>query len=316
MNVEKYISSMLTSKSNADFLMVSLSLTAPQLATSNHEVAALLDTGSLAGDFLALRIIQNLKFTKCIVSTSQRTVCSGLDNKCYDISKHIPLYVSYIPNSFLINDSFLINAIVLESSPVDLLIGKQTIRKTQIFTSVPSQLSSHPVTAASVAAISTIAESTKPSCGCQPKGDSIAPENIPATFAHLSQDASSTATQTRGVLAALLMESEQLLVVAPLDDDEIDYDKTNLFSHWLPDSKSDNPTIPEPSVLDQIHNLGSDFLQAQLLQLCIEFEDIFYNDLPSAPANIPPFKLDVDVPKWRVPKNRTPPPLSIARKSS
>ena len=307
MNVEKYISSILTSKPNADFLMVSLSPTAPQLATSHHEVAALLDTGSLAGDFVALRVIQNLKLTKFIVSTSQRTVCSGLDNKCYDISKHIPLYVSYFSEALNKNDVFLINAIVLESSPVDLLIGKQTIRKTQIFTSVPSQLSSHPVPATSVAAISTIAESAKPSCGCQPKGDSIAPGSIPATFAHLSQDASSTATQTRGVLAALLMESEQLLGVAPLDDDEIDYDKTDLFSHWLPDSKSDNPTIPEPSVLDQIHISGSDFLQAQLKQLCLEFEDIFCNDLPSAPANIPPFKLDVDVPKWRVPKNRTPP---------
>ena len=31
---------------------------------------------------------------------------------------------------------------------------------------------------------------------------------------------STTAAQTHGVLAALLMESEQLLGVAPLDDDE------------------------------------------------------------------------------------------------
>jgi hypothetical protein len=60
-------------------------------------------------------------------------------------------------------------------------------------------------------------------------------------------------------------------------------------------------------VLDQIHISGSDFLQAQLIQLCLQLEDIFCNDLPSAPANISPFKLDVDVPKWRVPKNRTPP---------
>jgi hypothetical protein len=64
MNVEKYISSILTSKPKADFLMVLLSPTAPQLATNNHEVAVLLDTGSLAGDFVALRVIQNLKLTK------------------------------------------------------------------------------------------------------------------------------------------------------------------------------------------------------------------------------------------------------------
>jgi hypothetical protein len=131
---------------------VASSLTSTKLATSNHEVAALLDTGSLAGDFVALRVIQNLKLTKCIGSTSQRTVCSGLDNKCNDISKHIPLYLSYFSEALNKNDVFLINAIILESSPVDLFIyiGKQTIRRTQIFTSVPSQLSSHPVPATSV----------------------------------------------------------------------------------------------------------------------------------------------------------------------
>ena len=302
-----YISSILTRSSDSDFLMVSLSPTATQSTTDKHEIAALVDTGSLAGDFVALRVIQNLKLTKYIVSTSQRTVCSGLDNKCYDISRHIPLYVSYFSEALNKTDVFLIDAIVLDSSPVDLLIGKKTIRKTQIFTSVPSQLSNNSVTATSVAAISEIAESATSPCGCQPTGESIAPESSPVTFSHLAQNTSATATQTHGVLAALLIESEQLLGVAPLDDDEIDYDKTDAFSHWISDSESDNPTEPKPSVLDQIHISGSDFLQAKLKELCLEFEDIFCDDLPSHPAKIPSFKLDVDVPKWRVPKNRTPP---------
>jgi transposase InsO family protein len=227
------------------------------------------------------------------------------------------LYVSFFNEALNKTDVFLINAIVLESSPVDLLIGKATIRKTQIFSRVPSQLSSNSVSATSVAAvsISKTAETAKPSCGCQPKGESIAPVSIPATFAHLSQSTCPTATQTRGVLAALLIESEQLLGVAPLDDDEINYDKTDMFSHWLSDSTSDKlsdgksiiPTVPEPDVLDQIHISGSEFLQAKLHELCLEFKDIFCNDLPSAPAKIPPFKLDVDELKWRIPKNRTPP---------
>ena len=306
MNIETYISSILTSKPNADFLMVSLTLNAPQHTSEapDLDIAALVDTGSLAGDFVALRVIQILKLTKYIVNTSQRTVCSGLDNKCYDISRHIPLYVSYFSETLNKIDIFQINAIVLDSSPVDLLIGKQTIRRTQIFSSVPSQLSSHSVTATSVAAISEIAESATLSCCCQPTGESIAPERIPATVAHLAQNARPTATQKPGIIAALHIESEQLLGVAPIDDDEIDYDKTDAFSHWNSDSE-----LPEtePSVLDHIHISGSDYLQSKLKALCLEFKDIFCNDLPSSAAKIPPFKLDVDVPRWRVPKNRTPP---------
>ena len=95
-----------------------------------------MDTGSLAGDFVALRVVQNLGLTKYIVSTSHRTVCSGLDNKCYDISRHIPLYVSYFSEVLNKNDIIVIDAIVLDSSPVDLLIGRKSLRRTQLLTSV------------------------------------------------------------------------------------------------------------------------------------------------------------------------------------
>ena len=38
--------------------------------------------------------------------------------------------------------------------------------------------------------------------------------------------------------------------------------------------------------------------------LCTEFSDIFSNDLPKDPANIPPFNLIVDDTKWEVGKNK------------
>jgi hypothetical protein len=63
--------------------MISLTHNAPQHTSDapGHDIAALVDTGSLAGDFVALRVIQNLKLTEYTVSTSHRTVCSGLDDK-------------------------------------------------------------------------------------------------------------------------------------------------------------------------------------------------------------------------------------------
>ena len=47
---------------------------------------ALLDSGSLAGDIIAKRVVSQLKLEHHVVSNKSRTVCSGLDSKCYDIS--------------------------------------------------------------------------------------------------------------------------------------------------------------------------------------------------------------------------------------
>ena len=47
---------------------------------------ALLDSGSLAGDFITKRVVSQLKLNHHVVSNKSRTVCSGLDSKCDDIS--------------------------------------------------------------------------------------------------------------------------------------------------------------------------------------------------------------------------------------
>ena len=47
---------------------------------------------------------------------------------CYDISNTLALYVFYF-NELLKNVAHIkINAIILESSPIDLLIGRKTIK--------------------------------------------------------------------------------------------------------------------------------------------------------------------------------------------
>ena len=47
---------------------------------------ALLDSGSLAGDFIAKRVVSQLKLEHHVVSNKSRTVC-------YDISNTLALYV-------------------------------------------------------------------------------------------------------------------------------------------------------------------------------------------------------------------------------
>ena len=47
----------------------------------------LLDTGCLAGDFVARRIVDKYNIKPILQSTAKLSVCSGLDSTCYDTSK-------------------------------------------------------------------------------------------------------------------------------------------------------------------------------------------------------------------------------------
>ena len=96
-----------------------------------------------------------------------------------------------------------------------------------------------------------------------------------------------TVTQTSRILASLVLESEQLSRAPLYDDDDIDYDKTDTFKPWSsPSSNAD--------ILSLIQFSGDEDLQSRLRTLCTEFSDIFSNDLPKEPANIPPFKASAE----------------------
>ena len=110
-------------------------------------------------------------------------------------------------------------------------------------------------------------------------------------------------------LASLVLESEQLSRAPLYDDDDIDHDKTDAFKPWsAPFSNTD--------ILSFIHFSGDEDLQSRLRTLSTEFADIFSNDLPKEPANIPPFNLIVDDSKWKVGKNRAPPRTQSAGKQT
>ena len=55
----------------------------------------LLDTGCLAGDFVARRVVDKFNIKPVINSAAELSVCSGLDNTCYDISKSVIIGVNY-----------------------------------------------------------------------------------------------------------------------------------------------------------------------------------------------------------------------------
>ena len=77
--------------------LISVFLTFPSQAETQGRinVEGLLDTGCLAGDFVARRIVERCNIQPILQSTSKLSVCSGLDNICYYMSKSVIISVNF-----------------------------------------------------------------------------------------------------------------------------------------------------------------------------------------------------------------------------
>ena len=93
------------------------------------EGKALLDTGSLAGDFVSERLVEEYSLVP-IVTAYHRTVCTGLNNECVKINTILLLRVTFFNEIVNKNTSFDIEATILNNTPIDLIIGRNTIIKT------------------------------------------------------------------------------------------------------------------------------------------------------------------------------------------
>ena len=243
----------LTNPSSADFLTATVSHVS-QISQPRNKVQVLIDTGALAGNFVAMRVIKNFHLEDFIINSNTLTVCSALNNKCYNISKSILLNLTYFSERLNKNTFLKIQAIILNDSPVDLVIGRQTIRESNIFLELPSQLTS---------------------TNLVPRAATLAtPQKVIRS----------------GVLASLVLKSEKLSQLAVPNDDEIGEHEANTFLPWLPDNSIPKPVDP----ISLINISGTPELQEMIKQLCTEYKDIFSNTLSSQPAAISPFDLVVD----------------------
>jgi hypothetical protein len=117
-------------------------------------------------------------------------------------------------------------------------------------------------------------------------------------------------TQTHDkAISSLVRETQDLFAANLHIDDKIDDSKIDSFTPFL---TVDNPVgrnnlFPNNPVLAAIIIEGDAPLQAALALLIHKYAHIFRNDLAKDPADIPPFNLQVDMDKWRNPKNRGPP---------
>ena len=288
-----------------NFINVTIAAISQENNITKSNVKALLDTGSLAGDFIANRVIKALKLDHCVKKQKSKYVCSGLDNKCYSICSTIALQVEYYSEKLSKLVSIKINPQVLNFSPIDLVIGRNTLRQYSIFSEVPSQLA---LLLPSSTTDSVLESNSKievvMSCGCQPDRTHLLDGAPKGPTSAQKQDLA--VAQTHGILASMTDETDHLVRISAPDVDEIDESASDSFLPWSRQFFDDDP-------LSKIHISGDEIQQRKILDLCIEFRDIFRNELDDKPAAIPPFHLVVDELKWKVTSNRTPPrPQSIA----
>ena len=139
-------------------------------------VEGLLDTDYLAGDFVARRIVERNNIQPILQSTAKISVCSGLDNTCYDMSKSVMISVNFFNERVNNMNTFDIKAIILDSSPLDLIIGRSTIKKYGLVRQIPSQFEDISKVLMTEGKTS---EHVNKRCGCQPKEDLLPSRSIP-----------------------------------------------------------------------------------------------------------------------------------------
>ena len=102
-------------------------------------------------------------------------------------------------------DTFKIKAIILDTSPLDLIIGRATIKNLSLVHDVPSQFLN--IGKVLITGGKTSEHATTCS-GCQPKEELQTSGSVPKGPPLVSQLGNPTVTQTSRILASLVLESE------------------------------------------------------------------------------------------------------------
>jgi transposase InsO family protein len=332
-------------------------------------VEALLDSGSLAGNFISLNTFTNLGGDNSqLVDRLRLPICSGLNNRYTEISLvNHTLTISFVSENLNILDfdksvvSFSAQFRVLPETPFDLIIGKETIKYFNLPLLLPShffevdsikdiQRATHPLLPRSMLLHGLVSgekdnnsqapSGAQPSVGCHERlcgchGDYGSPPEFdlaqtgdvrvePVSRTHTVRTEGEQLDSDEGcyplpplasaqthdnLLATLVKETQDLFATTNIPDDEIDYEKTDAFRPFLVPERivGRNNFFPDDPLLGAIQIEGNSELTTSLVTLIAKYAHLFQTELTAEPAEIPSFDLNVDLEKWRNPKNRAPP---------
>jgi hypothetical protein len=158
----RFLSSNIDTLNSSDHLIVNISLLqskaniTPDLeevevnpptsteATTSHsnvdELRALLDTGCLVGDTISQEIVDSLDASHLLYDVNA-TICSGFNNQCTDKFQCLRININFFNIINSLRENFNTVVIVLKNSPIDLIIGRETIKKENLSQRLPSHFS-------------------------------------------------------------------------------------------------------------------------------------------------------------------------------
>jgi transposase InsO family protein len=297
---------------------------------------ALLDTGSLPGNFITVDLLKRIHGSDSLYKTDQPIrVCSGLDNHCIDSSDVVDVMISfYVKNK---KYSIPLTCRITLLGQVDLIIGRESIKKHKLVSLLPNfffdevleknERDNNPYrhTNCSIAP-----------CGCDIDAKTAVLANGPdngfspilVKSGHHSRKSltnrvhfddtpligkrevalpptPSDTPHTWGPIATILKQNEQLSEVDLIGSDEINSDTKDTFGPFrVPDATTEQ--MSDAEFISRIVIEGTQQLQEEIKKVLLEFKDIFSDKLKATPADIPPFDLDVDKKIWETYRNRGP----------
>ena len=239
------------------------------------DTVILLDTGANESNYVNKRVADHLVDLDSTIQPCNTTICSGIGNNlCITCHGSIEFYLKFkntISNEF---ELILLTAKIIEMT-TDIIIGNKLI-----FSFKPNLIDRY----LDWSAI------TKPHVASE------TPLNAP------------TCEEVLCNTVEVLTEADTVMYISPLDHINHTYEQQL-------EVEDDYDVIPwsdvprhMPGRNDELPEIqGDEALQQKIINLCMEFKEIFSKELRKEPAKIPPFELIVNVEKWESQVNRLPP---------
>jgi hypothetical protein len=101
------------------------------VTTAGKDRRALLDTGCLVGDCMLIHVVDSLNASHLLFDVTTIT-CSGFNNQCQDKFQCLKINLSFLNETTSSFEYFTATVIVSKDSPIDLIIGREIIKKLRL----------------------------------------------------------------------------------------------------------------------------------------------------------------------------------------
>lgn len=261
-----------------------------QVADTNLPVRALLDSGALHGDYINTALAEKLRSKGVNVVNTQKTICNAFGD-CRPVVGVVELTVTLNkPEAYHTcrckdkhEQKVQLNCTIIDS-PYELIIGRPSMQKYNLFTTLHKHLMKEIVT----------------------------------THRDIHKNTNEVKLPPVEQLSALYKQSLPSVEWQYVRKNMKEFIKFDPEAEGIPYPFAEqSPYDPETqgnNTLPHIH--GDKILKQKLTELCTEFADIFSAKVRKEPANLPPFTVNCDTARWHTNKNRGPARVQSAAKQA